>query len=62
MTFKEGVEQIVGIPIAKGDYLKRFLELDRDGRISKKQIIEILALLCTYAEENYENTTKPDNI
>lgn len=45
MNIRQEVSRILGFTIPEGEWDKSFSELDKEGRITKKHLIEILLLL-----------------
>ena len=55
MSIRVEVSRILGYTIPEGEFEKAFRELDKDGRITKKHIIEILLLLIKKEQEREDN-------
>lgn len=55
MSIRIDISRILGFTIPEGEFEKSFRELDKDGRITKKHIIEILLLLIKREQEREEN-------
>ena len=55
MSIRQEVSAIFNYAIPKGGYRKEFRQLEKEGRISNKQIIEIIVLLLEKEEKREEN-------
>lgn len=54
MKIRKEVSNILGFSIPQGKWDKSFNELDKEGRIQKKQMLEIILLLLKREEEREE--------